>query len=1058
MIASTFLLTTIVHWSVPATGEEQFLPDRDPQRGEKGGVVRIVAAQDEYEPGSFVVKSDEDLGKVRLSLGAFTNAQGVAFASEGLDLKVVKVWYQNRNGWFSYFGDTGFKLCPELLLNDEDLVRVDEAAKANYAKLTDARGEKAGERWINPPRQMDVRSADWRTGVNSVFQSMKPDFKDAKALQPVSLGRDVRKQLFLTVHVKKGTPAGVYRGSVDVSSLDGRRLHSVPVEVRALDFGLPRPKTSFDPERDLLVSGFNYIRLNIVRDLNGGDAELAKRQFRAILENQRRHGVQIHSIGSMRIGAETDFYVRTMQEAGMRTDVLVGGAYPPRSTTWSNAKKDLTYADMVADAKRQADYYDRTLGHHNVYIMHGDEPSSQWIAKERPLVDAYHEAGFKFFIACHRGLFHKGGHLWDFSSTSKSPTDDTTPRLWNRAGGEAYVGWYGSMHVGPENPAQNRRQYGLATWLSGYSAIMNYAFHLGPWNDDSMTYKPMVNAYGVHDGVVDTLQWEGFREGVDDIRYATLLSELGRRALKSGDVRTRRAGRKALRYVAEITVGADDYFGTGADPLDTVRLEMIGYIEDLRARLGAAAEVVDRPIAVKRFVGEHDGPVGGRLELFGEAGAARFGLWTNVCAFADAKLANARERPWAVKDDAHFATFLRGYVMGGRRADAIALCRAERKFEFVADLLEGKRPKWSADPKEAMKEIDLAGSFMLLLEDEAKVRELAAERAALVKPRVRKTYDVRYSSRALAGLGDWANATASSGAQPLDRKFGGNMDFLVTDVISGDRGSGIGSEAGTNAAPVAMRVVCDRRGIHFRFDETRADAPAVECGAAPGGSYECYLAPGEDWPYASLMADQATGRLGVFNTTYDTFGIRAVPEKGLRAARTEVSFGDGVVTTYLFVPWDSYAALVPHDGDEWEFEVVFWSRRGGECWNGTESIHGRSTWGRLRFALSEAERAEIVRRQLFAAKKAYEREKVTWDSGEGVLDHWQDDDLGDAAFYAARVKPLVDELDARAKELSFGMPDAEVFRFERETLPKWRDIRFILAALRRDWLLEKAMR
>lgn len=1053
----TLLLATLTHWVVPATGEEPFLPDRDPRHGEKGGVVRLVAAQDEYEPGSFVVKSDVDLGKVRFAPDAFTNDQGVAFAAANVDLKVVKVWYQNRNGWFSYFGDTGFALCPELLLNDEDLVRIDEATASNYAKLTDADGHAVGERWINPPRQMDVRSTDWRTKLNSVFQSMRPDFKDAATLQPVSLGKDVRKQFVLTVHVPEGTPPGVYRGGVSVTDASGRRLYAIPVALRVLDFALPRPKTYFDPEKDLLVCGFNYISLDTIREMNGGDLELAKRQFRAILANQRRHGVQSYKIPTS-IGAETDFYIRTMQEVGMRTDVLVGGAYPTRSLTWKDGqKKDFSYADMVADARAQAAYYDRTLGHHNVYITHGDEPSSAWIAKERPLVDAYHEAGFKFFIACHRALFHKGGHLWDFSSTSKSPDDDRTPRLWNQIGGEPYVGWYGHLHVGPENPALNRRQYGLATWLSGYSAIMNYAFSLGPWNDDSTTYKPMVNAYGIFGGVVDTLQWEGFREGIDDIRYATLLTALARRAIRADAYPTRRAGKKALRFVAEITVGANDYLGTGADPLETVRLEMIDRIEDLRARLGAAADVAERPIAAQPFAGESTDPLGGTPDLFGSAGAARYGLWTNVCAYADRALSNARERPFAVKDEARFRAFLQGYVMSGRRAEAIALCRAEGKCGFVADLLEGKAPTWSADPEAAMKEIDVAGSFMLLLNDEAKVRELAATRAALVKPRARKTYPVRYSSHALAGLGDWANATARAEPQPLDRAFGGNLDFLVTDITSGNRGAGIGTDARTNAAPVTLQVLCDRRGLHFRFDEPNADAAEVEGLARAGGSYECYLAPGAGTPYVSFVADQASGRLDVFNTTYDTFGIRAVPARGPRACRTEVAFGDGRITTYVFVPWDSYAALVPKDGDEWEFESIFWSTRGGACWNGTESIHGRSTWGRLRFVLPEEARAAIVRRQLFAAKKAYAREKVTWDSGEGVIDHWLDDDLGDPGFASAHVKPLVEALDARARELTLALPDEDVFRFERDVLPLWRDLRFVLADRRRQWLMEKLL-
>ena len=76
-------------------------------------------------------------------------------------------------------------------------------------------------------------------------------------------------------------------------------------------------------------------------------------------------------------------------------------------------------------------------------------------------------------------------------------------------------GWYACQHVGVENPAFNRRQNGLAPYLANYSALCNYAHHFGPYNDRSGTYKPMVFAYGCGDGVIDTLQWEGFREAVD---------------------------------------------------------------------------------------------------------------------------------------------------------------------------------------------------------------------------------------------------------------------------------------------------------------------------------------------------------------------------------------------------------------------------------------------------------------------------------------------------------------------------------------------------------------
>ena len=127
--------------------------------------------------------------------------------------------------------------------------------------------------------------------------------------------------------------------------------------------------------------------------------------------------------------------------------------------------------------------------------------------------------------------------------------------------------------MGVENPDFNRRQNGLAPYLAGYSALCNYAHHLGPYNDDSTGYKPMVFAYGIYDGVIDTLQWEGYREGIDDIRYATLLKTLAQKAVKSDDFATKVLGRRALHFMATIPKNRGN--------LDAVRLEMAQKILEL---------------------------------------------------------------------------------------------------------------------------------------------------------------------------------------------------------------------------------------------------------------------------------------------------------------------------------------------------------------------------------------------------------------------------------------------------------------------------------------------
>ena len=540
-----------VHYGVPAMSSLQRLPDVYPEDGAAGGTVRIVAAKDEYEPGSFLIYPLRDLGRTQLSLTPFRTDDGKVFPAADLDLKVVKVWYQNGNAWYSYFGDTGFKLVPELLLHDEDLIRVDTERKANYARLTPP-GAKPTEWWLNPPRQMNRVYWDCHRG-GGAFKPMKPGFDDAKTLQPVALPKGAFKNFFLTAHVRAGTPAGLYRGAVKVGGHG-----EVPVTIRVLDFTLPKPKAYFDDNLDFYVCSYTYNRLACIMEENGGDLELAKRQFKATMEDHVAHNQDMNML-TLGFGGESLTYWKLMKEAGMRTDVGVGG---------------VTVADTPEGARRHAEAADRLYGHHNFYLLYGDEPSPQWVAAQRPRFMANKDAGFKFFIAGRDQVFRKAGYLYDWHNIATAPEDGSTPVLWNQLGTSPHIAWYARQHVGVENPEFNRRQNGLAPYLAGFSALCNYAHHYGSFNDDSTGYKPMVFAYGCHGGVIDTLQWEGFREGVDDIRYATALVKLAREAAKSPKTELRYAGNKALQYLASIQRDTDD--------LNACRAEMIRHILALR--------------------------------------------------------------------------------------------------------------------------------------------------------------------------------------------------------------------------------------------------------------------------------------------------------------------------------------------------------------------------------------------------------------------------------------------------------------------------------------------
>ena len=558
---------SFVHYAVPAMSEVQRLPDAYPTDGKADAPVRIFAAKGEYEPGSFEVWGVRDLGKVSLELGEFKDEKGVVFPKEDLDLKLVKCWYQNLNGWFSYFADCGdCKLCPELLVNDEDLIRCDEKKKANYAKIVGPDG-KVRERWINPPKEV-------ANGENEAFKPMAPGFADAATLQPVRLPKEQFRNFFLTVKTTKDTPAGVYRGEIKLvkgqKTVDGRleALGSIPVEIHVADYELPHPKGFKEPERDFLVSMYHHFTFRQIASLNGGDLELAIRQNAAMLRDMAKHGQTMYYPGCPYPDPEFYKTLDLVVESGLRPDVFMGVLVP-----WTKPE------DFAALPKRLAAELDRRYGHHNLYTIYGDEPTlGGWLEKELvETMEAWQACGLKFALAGEDCVFRKVGFGHDWGVLAIDPTIPNAPlkEKWAKQPGARYA-WYANQHVGPENPALNRRQNGLAPWLNGYNSLCNYAHHLGPYNDNAcVLYRPMVYAYGTHDGVLDTIQWEGFREGIDDVRYATLLCQLARKAKASSDVKTRHLGGKAFQYLA--LLDPSDYSA------DTVRAEMRRMIDGLLA-------------------------------------------------------------------------------------------------------------------------------------------------------------------------------------------------------------------------------------------------------------------------------------------------------------------------------------------------------------------------------------------------------------------------------------------------------------------------------------------
>lgn len=111
---------------------------------------------------------------------------------------------------------------------------------------------------------------------------------------------------------------------------------------------------------------------------------------------------------------------------------------------------------------------------------------------------------------------------------------------------------YANPQVGVENPEAYRRNYGLLLWQNDYDGAMDYAYQhsFGSiWNDFDGKYRDHVFAYPTTNGVIDTIAWEGFREGVDDVRYVTTLQNRIKRATQSGTPQQRAKAKDAQVFL-----------------------------------------------------------------------------------------------------------------------------------------------------------------------------------------------------------------------------------------------------------------------------------------------------------------------------------------------------------------------------------------------------------------------------------------------------------------------------------------------------------------------------
>jgi len=480
--------------------------------------MEAFASPGEYEPMTFFILPSRDT-TVTFDVPDLRSGDNVIPASR-LDLRLVKVWYQAGID----VGEISRRiLTPELLLKDDDLVRVDHGQKINVVRDPDA------------PR-------------------------DAAELLPVRIGRMEVRQFWLTVHVPENVPPGEYRGRLGINA-QGLGRRDLAITLRVLPIQLAEPYLEYS----IYYRGF----LDAGRPAFVSSEQKTPEQLAAEFRDMKAHGITNPDIYQGFTQPYMDAYLDIRRRAGLKMSPIY---YLGIGT--GNFTDEARIAERLEQIRTFLDYA-RKKGIDEVYFHGSDEARGEELKMQRRMWRRVHEVGGKIFVACATGFFPLVGDLLDCPVINKESPEELP--LVHKHGHKMHV--YSNPPGAIEQPYTHRYHAGLWLVRSGMDGFHTYAYQHGAgpgksmgriWDDfDDHVYRAIAFAYPTVDGVIDTLQWEGLREGVDDVRYVTTLRKAIADAIDSNDAERVALAKRASAWLEGVSIEGD---------LQTLRREIVGHI------------------------------------------------------------------------------------------------------------------------------------------------------------------------------------------------------------------------------------------------------------------------------------------------------------------------------------------------------------------------------------------------------------------------------------------------------------------------------------------------
>ena len=511
---AAFAADVTVHIVEPAITDHMILPDEPlPEVCKPSTLLTVRACPGEYEPASFVISTTQPLEAVGVEVGRLAGAAGT-WPETAVDVRVVKSCYRRAPAG-------GATVMPTLLVHDEEFLSIEPAPTAD-----------------DPDRLANVSNGPLR---------------DSATLRPVRIEK--RKQFWVTVHVPATASPGDYSGPIRVVGPDGG-IAELSLRVHVYPFALAAPMIEYS------IYYPAYLEADRPAGHPSAFGDLTAEQLAAEFRNMAAHGLlnpNIYDAPGLNDDGTLDFaklerILHLREQAGMRPQTLY---FVGHRLTFADRPLTPEEKQRVRQYVTETRSWARARGYPEVFFMAADEWWGEQLSRERDSIIAVTEAGAGVFTAVMQTTFydrvgdvltrpvlladtgayleHAAGRYSAAESLKHMAEIGRSASFAHMRAKDGFRKAIDGIHrqgrkiftymnptAGTPLPDLQRRNEGLGLWRVGFDGTMTWAYaHI----EGDRVEQPMQFAmvYRTENGVLDTLHWEGFREGVDDVRYLTTL-------------------------------------------------------------------------------------------------------------------------------------------------------------------------------------------------------------------------------------------------------------------------------------------------------------------------------------------------------------------------------------------------------------------------------------------------------------------------------------------------------------------------------------------------------